>query len=319
MTVCRRTTQPGALDGAASSRIACQALTDCGGDGAGGRRGRERVARADRGARRSVVAARRVGRARAALRRPAGDRQGVPPAGEVRQRAAGVRAVGAGDRRPRADAARCGRRRGRCCCSASSTVVRPSRSQAPPTCTAGPACSCAGSTRPSRRVPLDGYPRRAARPVRRLGRPGPAGRARRPRGRHRRRVARPRRGPADPLGVPCHRDWQPRNWLVDDAGEPWAIDFEHARVGPWFEDVGRLWWREWQGRPDLAEAFFDGYGRRLDGDDRRWFDIDLGAVAPDDDRVGRRARRPAVPRRGPRPPPIDVRRLNAARLPTRDP
>ena len=73
--------------------------------------------------------------------------------------------------------------------------------------------------------------------------------------------------------MPCHRDWQTRNWLVDAAGEPWAIDFEHARVAPWFEDVGRLWWREWQGRPGLAEAFFDGYGRRLDGDDRRWFDI----------------------------------------------
>jgi hypothetical protein len=77
---------------------------------------------------------------------------------------------------------------------------------------------------------------------------------------------------ADPLGVPCHRDWQTRNWLIDDDGEPWAIDFEHARVAPWFEDVGRLWWREWRGRPDLAEAFLDGYGRQLEGEDRWWFD-----------------------------------------------
>jgi len=74
----------------------------------------------------------------------------------------------------------------------------------------------------------------------------------------------------DPLGVPCHRDWQPRNWLVDRAGEPWAFDFEHARIGPWFEDVQRLWWDEWQDAPALADAFFDGYGRRLDDAERRW-------------------------------------------------
>lgn len=79
-------------------------------------------------------------------------------------------------------------------------------------------------------------------------------------------------GLPDPLGVPCHRDWQPRNWLVGDDGEPWAIDFEHARVAPWFEDVQRLWWQEWRDAPELADAFFAGYGRVLDEAERRWFD-----------------------------------------------
>ena len=79
-------------------------------------------------------------------------------------------------------------------------------------------------------------------------------------------------GLPDPVGVPCHRDWQPRNWMIADDGEPWAIDFEHAAIAPWYEDVLRLWRQEWQGAPDLAEAFFAGYGRSLDDVDRRWFD-----------------------------------------------
>ena len=36
-------------------------------------------------------------------------------------------------------------------------------------------------------------------------------------------------GMPDPFGVPCHRDWQARNWLIDRAGDVSAIDFEHAR------------------------------------------------------------------------------------------
>ena len=77
----------------------------------------------------------------------------------------------------------------------------------------------------------------------------------------------------DPTGVPCHRDWQPRNWLDAGDGDPWAIDFEHARVAPWFEDVQRLSWQEWRVAPAAADAFFDGYGRSLDGIDRRWLDV----------------------------------------------
>lgn len=41
-------------------------------------------------------------------------------------------------------------------------------------------------------------------------------------------------------GVPCHRDWQPRNWMIDDDGEVRVIDFEHARFAPWTDDLTRL-------------------------------------------------------------------------------
>lgn len=75
----------------------------------------------------------------------------------------------------------------------------------------------------------------------------------------------------DPMAVPCHRDWQPRNWLVDRTGAVSVIDFEHARLGPWFEDLTRLWWAEWTEQPGLAEAFFDGYGRTLDADGHEAF------------------------------------------------
>ena len=76
----------------------------------------------------------------------------------------------------------------------------------------------------------------------------------------------------DPLGVRCHRDWQPRNWLVDDDGILRVFDFEHWRVEPWVEDLQRLWRDEWQDRPELAAAFFDGYGRRPDEVAERWLE-----------------------------------------------
>lgn len=78
-----------------------------------------------------------------------------------------------------------------------------------------------------------------------------------------------------PLGVACHRDWQPRNWLWDDAIGVQVIDFEHGRTGPWHEDLVRLIGDEWRGRPDLAEAFYDGYGQQMDTDELEVF----GAVA----------------------------------------
>lgn len=68
--------------------------------------------------------------------------------------------------------------------------------------------------------------------------------------------------PAPPL-VPCHGDWQPRNWCLHD-GRVLAFDFERAERGWWIDDVGRMWIRRWAGRPDLRDAFFEGYGRAPD-------------------------------------------------------
>ena len=62
--------------------------------------------------------------------------------------------------------------------------------------------------------------------------------------------------------VPCHRDYTARNWLADE-GKLYVIDFEHSRPDLWFLDIERLWSDVWGERPDLAEAFWDGYGRGL--------------------------------------------------------
>lgn len=67
--------------------------------------------------------------------------------------------------------------------------------------------------------------------------------------------------PAMPA-VPTHGDWSPRNWLVDH-GVVRVIDFERAGPAWWTKDLERLWWKEWLDRPDLRDAFLDGYGREL--------------------------------------------------------
>ena len=68
----------------------------------------------------------------------------------------------------------------------------------------------------------------------------------------------------DPAGVPCHRDWQPRNWLTAEDGSVSMIDFGNARVGHWFQDFERMWWTEWRTNPQLGDAFFERYGHVLD-------------------------------------------------------
>lgn len=68
----------------------------------------------------------------------------------------------------------------------------------------------------------------------------------------------------DPVAVPCHRDWQPRNWLTDENGTVSVIDFGNARVGYWFQDFERMWWNEWRNVPDRGRAFFNGFGSTLD-------------------------------------------------------
>ncbi|MGI8794765.1 MAG: aminoglycoside phosphotransferase family protein [Acidimicrobiales bacterium] len=71
-----------------------------------------------------------------------------------------------------------------------------------------------------------------------------------------------------PCGVPCHGDWQPRNWLVTAEGSVLTFDFERTAINWWCHDILRMWWREWTDRADLAEAHLEGYGRRPDDDER---------------------------------------------------
>lgn len=68
--------------------------------------------------------------------------------------------------------------------------------------------------------------------------------------------------------VPCHRDYQPQNWLWSagnrGTANSWSwslIDFEHAHLDHWLSDVVKLWCTTWWQRPDLSRSFFAGYGR----------------------------------------------------------
>jgi thiamine kinase-like enzyme len=74
--------------------------------------------------------------------------------------------------------------------------------------------------------------------------------------------------PAVP-GVPCHLDYQPANWLIDATGTLRILDFEHARIDATPRDLVRLTYRHWTRRPDLREAFLDGYGRALTGTEQQ--------------------------------------------------
>ena len=74
-------------------------------------------------------------------------------------------------------------------------------------------------------------------------------------------------GLGSPLRVPCHLDYEPRNWLVAD-GRVHVIDFERAGPEIWINDLSRLYFGSWHDRPNLREAFLDGYGRTIGSDDR---------------------------------------------------
>ncbi len=72
-----------------------------------------------------------------------------------------------------------------------------------------------------------------------------------------------------PPGVPCHLDYQPHNWLIDDTGALGIVDFEHARIDTGGRDLVRLAHRYWPGHPDRRAAFLDGYGRQLTAIEQR--------------------------------------------------
>ena len=65
-----------------------------------------------------------------------------------------------------------------------------------------------------------------------------------------------------PAQVPCHHDFTPRNWLVRH-GALYVIDFEWSGLDARVADLARLHLGVWASRPDLREAFLDGYGQEL--------------------------------------------------------
>jgi Ser/Thr protein kinase RdoA (MazF antagonist) len=65
-----------------------------------------------------------------------------------------------------------------------------------------------------------------------------------------------------PAQVPCHHDYTPRNWLVR-KGALHVIDFEWCGLDARVADFARLHLGIWASRPDLQEAFLDGYGQQL--------------------------------------------------------
>jgi Phosphotransferase enzyme family len=69
-----------------------------------------------------------------------------------------------------------------------------------------------------------------------------------------------------PARVPCHRDYTPRNWIVD-GGRVQVIDFEDMSPDAWLTDIGRTRFGFWRGDPHLTDAVLDGYGRRLSDDE----------------------------------------------------
>jgi hypothetical protein len=63
----------------------------------------------------------------------------------------------------------------------------------------------------------------------------------------------------DPVLVPTHGDWQPRNWLVD-GDRVRVIDFGRFAFRSASSDLARLAAQEWRAAPECEDAFLDGYG-----------------------------------------------------------
>jgi Ser/Thr protein kinase RdoA (MazF antagonist) len=70
-----------------------------------------------------------------------------------------------------------------------------------------------------------------------------------------------------PVQVPCHHDYTPRNWQVH-GGAVYVFDFEWSGPDAWVADLARLHLGVWPTRPDLRQAFLQGYGRHLGAVDR---------------------------------------------------
>jgi Ser/Thr protein kinase RdoA (MazF antagonist) len=65
--------------------------------------------------------------------------------------------------------------------------------------------------------------------------------------------------------VPCHLDYSPRNWLVDDD-RLYVIDFGDSAPDAWINDFGRLF-IGWHLGPSGRRALLGGYGMTPTDDD----------------------------------------------------
>ena len=64
--------------------------------------------------------------------------------------------------------------------------------------------------------------------------------------------------------VPCHMDYAPVNWLMNERrGWTGVVDFEFSAWHFWMSDFTRDPDWHWIKRPDLVDAFCEGYGRTL--------------------------------------------------------
>ncbi|MFE9846574.1 phosphotransferase [Streptomyces goshikiensis] len=113
-----------------------------------------------------------------------------------------------------------------------------------------------------------------------------------------------------PSLVPTHGDLQYRNVLIADDGEPLLIDFERSEYNTATRDLVRLG-DTWTGRPDLREAFLDGYGRPLTPAEELRLDCEAAFDAVSGIAYGRSHGDPEVTERGHR----TLRRLHTTRHP----
>ncbi|MDQ4052357.1 MAG: aminoglycoside phosphotransferase family protein [Actinomycetota bacterium] len=97
--------------------------------------------------------------------------------------------------------------------------------------------------------------------------------------------------------VPCHGDYGGHNWLRG-AGPMRVIDFSGAGWNPAAADFARLFIGPWWERPDLSDAFFDGYGRELTEAERDATRLQLPVLALMVLSHGHRRGNPTMARRG---------------------
>lgn len=78
--------------------------------------------------------------------------------------------------------------------------------------------------------------------------------------------------------APCHGDYLPTNWLVLDD-EVRLIDFGEAGPRPRGVAFARRQVGAWWERPDLADAFHEGYGAPLSDAEQRFVELHRGLGA----------------------------------------